>query len=60
MVTGLKKDLKLYRHHTDYPGGLKTHTMRQVMDIEPSRVIIQAVKGMLPRNRTRRHILADI
>lgn len=49
-VTGAKKTDKLYRHHTGYPGGLKTISFEKLIDKAPERVIQGAVKGMLPRN----------
>lgn len=48
LVTGNKRKDKLYRHHTGYPGGIRTATMDEVMKKDPTRVIQIAVKGMLP------------
>ena len=42
---------KLYRHHTGFPGGLKTRTFRQMQEKHPDRIIKKAIKGMLPHNR---------
>jgi large subunit ribosomal protein L13 len=50
-VTGNKMTDKVYRWHTTYPGGLKERTLRQVMERTPERVIEEAVKCMLPKNR---------
>ncbi len=51
-VTGKRLDQKMYYRHSQYPGGLKTESLRQVMDRKHSdRVIQHAVKGMLPHNR---------
>lgn len=50
-VSGKKYEQKLYRHHTGYPGGLKTRTFRQMQEKHPTRVIEKAVKGMIPHNR---------
>ena len=49
-VTGNKTTDKLYRHHTGYPGGLKTITFDKLLDKAPERIIETAVKGMLPKN----------
>jgi len=49
-MTGNKRTDKLYQHHTGYPGGLKTTTFEKLLAKSPERVIMQAVKGMLPRN----------
>ena len=48
-VTGKKLDQKIYYRHSDYVGGLKQTTLRQMMDKYPERVIEHAVKGMLPK-----------
>jgi large subunit ribosomal protein L13 len=42
---------KLYRHHTQYPGGLREITLEKLMAKHPTRVIEHAVRGMLPHNR---------
>lgn len=49
-VTGNKMDDKLYRRHTGHPGGLKSTTLRVMMQTKPTQVISHAVKGMLPKN----------
>ncbi len=49
-VTGKKLDQKLYRKHSDYVGGLKETTLREMLDKKPEEVIKHAVKGMLPKN----------
>ena len=48
-VTGKKLDQKIYYHHSDYVGGMKETTLRQMMAKKPERVIELAVKGMLPK-----------
>ncbi len=51
---------KLYRHHTQYPGGLKEISLEKMLARHPTRVIEHAVRGMLPHNRLgaklRRHL----
>ncbi len=42
---------KLYRHHTQYPGGLKEVSLEKMLEKHPTRVIEHAVRGMLPHNR---------
>ena len=49
-VTGKKMEQKLYRRHSDYVGGFKETTLREMMDKKPCDVIKHAVKGMLPKN----------
>lgn len=48
-VTGKKLDQKMYYHHSDYVGGLKEATLREMMQKKPEKVIELAVKGMLPK-----------
>ena len=50
VLTGNKLDQKLYRYHTQYPGGLKEIKYRNLMQNKPEKVIELAVKGMLPKN----------
>ena len=48
-VTGKKLDPKVYYHHSDYVGGMKETTLREMMAKKPEAVIEMAVKGMLPK-----------
>ena len=48
-VTGKKLDQKVYYHHSDYVGGMKETTLREMMAKKPEAVIEMAVKGMLPK-----------
>ena len=48
-VTGKKLDQKIYYHHSDYVGGMKETTLREMMAKKPERVVELAVKGMLPK-----------
>lgn len=48
-VTGKKMDQKIYRHHSDYVGGMKEATLREKLAQKPEQVIELAVKGMLPK-----------
>jgi large subunit ribosomal protein L13 len=49
--TGSKNDQKLYRRHTQYPGGLREVAVKDMFDKHPERVIEFAVKGMLPKTK---------
>lgn len=49
--TGLKTDQKEYLHHTGYPGGQRKATPRDLLAKKPERIIENAVRGMLPKNR---------
>lgn len=59
-VTGKKLDQKMYYKHTNYPGGLKERTLRQMLDKKPEEVLRAAVKGMLPKNRLARRLLTKL
>ena len=48
-VTGKKMDQKIYYHHSEYVGGRKETTLKEMMAKKPERVIELAVKGMLPK-----------
>ncbi len=48
-VTGKKLDQKMYYRHSDYVGGFKEITLREMLAKHPDRVIEHAVKGMLPK-----------
>lgn len=48
-VTGKKLDQKVYYNHSDYVGGMKETTLREMMAKKPEKVIELAVKGMLPK-----------
>ena len=48
-VTGKKLDQKIYYHHSEYVGGMKEATLREMMQKKPEFVITHAVKGMLPK-----------
>ena len=48
-VTGKKLDQKKYYRHSDYVGGLKETTLREMLDKKPEKVVELAVKGMLPK-----------
>ncbi|MBR0460633.1 50S ribosomal protein L13 [Candidatus Saccharibacteria bacterium] len=50
-VTGNKMTKKMYRHHSGYPGGLRELKLEEVIEKDPTRVIVSAVKGMLPKNK---------
>jgi len=50
-VTGKKFNDKKYYTHSLYPGGLKTKTFREMNEKHPERIIEEAVKGMLPKNK---------
>lgn len=52
-----KLDTKMYHHHSGYPGGLKSKTLREQLNTYPDRVIRSAVWGMLPHNKMGKSVL---
>ena len=48
-VTGKKLDQKIYYRHSEYVGGMKETTLREMMAKKPEKVVELAVKGMLPK-----------
>jgi len=48
-LTGDKMTTKLYRHHTGFPGGLKTATAQHVFRKDPTILLTKAIEGMLPK-----------
>ena len=50
VLTGRKADRKIYYHHTGYIGHLKSVKAGTLLANRPERLMMQAVKGMLPKN----------
>jgi large subunit ribosomal protein L13 len=48
-VTGKKLDQKVYYHHSDYVGGMKETSLKDMLAKKPEQVIELAIKGMLPK-----------
>lgn len=59
-VTGKKMDQKIYYNHSDYVGGMKETTLKEMMDKKPERVIELAVKGMLPKGPLGRSMIKKL
>ena len=59
-VTGKKLDQKVYYHHSDYVGGMKETTLREMMAKKPEQVIELAVKGMLPKGPLARTMIKKL
>lgn len=59
-VTGNKRQAKLYRWHSGYPGGLKERTFEQQLDRQPEKIVYDAVKGMMPKNSLGRQMLKKL
>jgi large subunit ribosomal protein L13 len=52
-VTGDKTKTKMYHHYSGFPGGLKSLSLGQLMERDPSLAITHAVAGMIPKNKLR-------
>ena len=59
-VTGKKLYQKIYYHHSDYVGGMKETTLREMLNKKPERVIELAVKGMLPKGPLGRQMMTKL
>lgn len=59
-VTGRKLDQKMYYWHSQYPGGIKSVTLREQLSRYPERVVQAAVRGMLPKNKLGRRMIKKL
>lgn len=59
-LTGAKWQNKEYFRHTGYPGGERTTTAEEMMEKDPSFLITNAVKGMLPKNKLGAKIMKNL
>ncbi len=59
-LTGRKETDKMYRHHSGYPGGLRSKAARFVRAENPEAMIEKAVQGMLPKYRLGRKMLKKL
>ena len=60
IFTGKKLDQKVYRHHSGYIGGMKETTARVMMEKNPEKAMMLAIKGMLPKNTLGRQMLKKV
>ena len=59
-VSGKKLDQKIYYNHSDYVGGMKETTLREMMAKKPEKVMELAVKGMLPKGPLGRSMMTKL
>ena len=59
-VSGKKMDQKIYYNHSDYVGGMKETTLKEMMAKKPEKVIELAVKGMLPKGPLGRSMIKKL
>jgi large subunit ribosomal protein L13 len=50
-LTGRKEENKIYRHFTGYPGGLVETRFRRMRETHPTRIVEEAIRGMLPKTK---------
>ena len=60
ILTGNKMTDKVYRRHTQYPGGQRTTTPAELMKRFPDRILRHAIEGMLPKNRLGRAVAKNL
>ena len=60
VLTGHKLDQKIYRHHSGYIGGMKETTAREMLAKSPEKMMMLAIKGMLPKNSLGRQMLKKV
>ena len=59
-VTGKKLDQKIYYNHSDFPGGMRETTLKEMLAKKPEDVITLAVKGMLPKGPLGRSMITKL
>ncbi|MBL6911649.1 MAG: 50S ribosomal protein L13 [Candidatus Marinimicrobia bacterium] len=59
-LTGNKADSKKYFSHSGYPGGVKFTSYKDLMKNDSDKVLLKAIKGMLPKNRLGNEILTHL
>lgn len=59
-VTGRKEESKYYYQHSGHPGNLRLTTMKQLLQKKPTKVLSEAVYGMLPKNKLRDHFMSKL
>ena len=59
-VTGKKRNEKIYKKHTGYPGGLREITFDKLQQKKPEEIIRHAVKGMLPDGKLGRQMFKKL
>jgi large subunit ribosomal protein L13 len=61
VLTGRKRENKVYHHHTGFIGGIKERTARSILESKfPERVVEKAIERMLPRGPLGRRQLGNL
>lgn len=59
-LTGNKMKKKVYIHHTGFPKGLREEKIEKILEKDPTRILVTAVTGMLPKNKLRSERLNNL
>jgi len=59
-LTGNKESNKMYYRHSRFPGGLKSESLATVKASNPEKVVFEAIKGMLPKNKLKKEVLTKL
>lgn len=59
-ISGNKSATKNYYHHSRYPGGMKATPFHRLIDDNPERIILEGVKGMLPKSKLGEKMLTNL
>lgn len=59
-ITGSKEEQKKYYHHSGFMGGLKVIPFKKKFDDDPQSILINAVMGMLPKNKLRKEMIKKL
>jgi large subunit ribosomal protein L13 len=59
-LTGRKEEQKIYRRHSGYPGGLVEITARKMRGAHPTRLLQEAIAGMLPKTKLGKHMIRKL
>ena len=59
-LTGRKESQKMYHNYSGFKGGLRSSSAAEIRERNPERMVEDAVKGMLPKNRLSRQILKKL
>ena len=59
-LTGNKLEDKKYHRHSGYLGGLTTESAKEVLGKKPTKIVTEAITGMIPRTRMRKEILSKL
>jgi large subunit ribosomal protein L13 len=60
VLTGRKEEQKMYHHHTGYPGGIKSETASHLRKRRPTKMVEEAIWGMLPKGPLGRQIFRKL